>query len=128
MDIITEIYNEKVDYFIVEIEVIKKIISLIHSEFKNDWPSETYISCIDSLEKKDQKGCVLIVRRNRNIAKDTGTLLSPNDRKLGQNFRNKIVLTIYRINGDITKGWEGIPLWIPNIKLPEGKFFYGTNE
>lgn len=128
IDIVTESYDDHADYFVIEIEKIKDIISLIHSEFKNDWPAETYVNCIDSLEKKDQKQGILIIRRNRNIGKETGTLLSPDDRKLGKTFLDKIVLTVYRINGDIKKGWDGQPLWIPNIKFPEGKFFYSTDD
>lgn len=68
------------------------------------------------------------MRRNRKIAKDTGTLLSQDDRALGQKFLNNLVLTLYRITGDHAKDWDGEPLWIHNIKFPEGKFFYSTNE
>jgi hypothetical protein len=67
---------------------------------------------------------VLIVRRDRDIQKDTGTLLSPNDRKLADSFKGDSVLILYRLNGRREQGWEGNPFWVPDIKLPLGKNIY----
>ncbi|CZI16486.1 Z1 domain-containing protein [Legionella pneumophila serogroup 1] len=128
IDDITMAFDEQVEYAFVEIEVIKQLLSYTESEIEDDWPAENFINCIDSLEKKEQKQAVLIIRRNRNIGKETGTLLSPDDRKLGLQFPDRIVLTMYRITGDVKKGWAGISLWIPNIKFPQGKFFYSTDS
>ena len=127
LDDATQHYGQD-GYTVVDIEVIKNLLNYTHAEVENDWPVATYINCINSLEKKDQKKAILIVRRNRKIAKDTGTLLSQDDRALGQKFPNNLVLTLYRITGDHAKGWDGEPLWIPNIKFPVGKFFYSTSE
>ncbi|KTD73785.1 Z1 domain-containing protein [Legionella tucsonensis] len=128
IDDLTAAFDAQVEYTFVEIEIIKQLLSYTESEIENDWPAENFINCIDSLEKKEQKQAVLIVRRERNIGKETGTLLSPDDRKLGLRFQDKVVLTLYRITGDVRKGWAGIPLWIPNIKFPQGKFFYSTDS
>lgn len=38
------------------------------------------------------------------FAKGTGTLLSPNDRALGQSFGNNVVLSMYKMTGQ--KGWN----------------------
>lgn len=108
---------------IADINLFKKIIKLCHSEYKADWPSDIYTNCIDSLASKITYNSILIVRTNRNISRGTGTLLSPDDRKLGSEFKKQLVLTMYQINGESTKGWRGKPLWIPNIKFPEGNFF-----
>lgn len=108
---------------IADITLIKEIINLCHSEYEADWPRGIYINCIDSLANKNTSSSVLIVRTKRNISKETGTLLSPDDRKLGSKFKKQLVLTMYRINGESIKGWHGKPLWIPNIKFPEGNFF-----
>ena len=97
------------------------------SDVKNDWPKEKYIDCINSLADEDKEKAILIIRKDRNIGKNTGTLLSPTDRKLGDKFNNIIVLTMYRVLGTIDKGWNGKPLWIPNIKFPKDKFFYNCN-
>ena len=108
---------------IADINLFKNIIKLCHSEYKADWPSDIYTNCIDSLASKITYNSILIVRTNRNISRGTGTLLSPDDRKLGSEFKKQLVLTMYQINGESTKGWRGKPLWIPNIKFPEGNFF-----
>jgi len=120
--------SDETDFLNVEVPLIEDIIDLCETEFHYDWPKKTYIKCIKSLQEKDLKDAILIVRRNRNIGRNTGTLLSPDDRNLGLRFSNKLVLTMYRVNGSLEKGWDGSPLWIPNIKFPKGKFFYGTEE
>ena len=71
----------------------------------------------------------LIVRRNRDIGKGTGTLLSPADRRLGEEYPNELVLTMYKITGNKEKGWNGNEIWIPNIKLPGDSVYYtGENS
>lgn len=69
---------------------------------------------------------ILIVRRGRDVAQGTGALLSPNDWQLGGSFPRKVVLTMYQVTG--TKGWGGKPLWVPNIKLPDGAVYYDIIE
>lgn len=128
IDSILNNYSDENDYKIIDIEFIKEIIENCEAEFNNDWPHKTYIKCIESLQEKDSSKAILIVRRNRNIGRNTGTLLSPNDRKLGDQFDKQIVLTMYRIDGSVAKGWDGDPLWIPNIKFPKDKFFYNMEE
>lgn len=119
---------DNVEFSKIDVPFIEKIIDLCEAEFHNDWPRKTYVKCIKSLQEKYLKDVILIVRRDRNIGKNTGTLLSPDDRSLGLKFGDKLVLTMYRVNGSIEKGWDGEPLWIPNIKFPKDKFFYNTEE
>lgn len=76
--------------------------------------------------KRPQTKYRLIVRDNRDISFGTGTLLSPTDRKLGESFKDDVVLTLYRVKGEISKGWNGSPLWIPNIKFPDNTCYYDT--
>lgn len=71
-----------------------------------------------------EKG-ILIVRRNRQITQGTGSLLSPNDRDLGAEFKNQIVLTMYQITGN--HGWKRDSIWIPNIKLPSLMNYYDVH-
>lgn len=68
---------------------------------------------------------ILVVRRNRDVAQWTGALLSPNDWKTSNSFLGHVVLTMYQVTG--MKGWHGKKLWIPNIKLPNGKVYYDEN-
>ena len=49
-----------------------------------------------------------------------------NDWKLGSQFTDKTVLTMYQVTGN--KGWKGRKLWIPNIKLPHGTMYYDVLE
>ena len=35
---------------------------------------------------------------------------------------------MYRVSGDKEKGWDGLPLWIPNIKFPTDCCFYDIEE
>ena len=76
-------------------------------------------------EKPASQG-ILIVRRNRDVAKGTGALLSPNDWSLGGSFSDRVVLTMYKVTG--RKGWGGKEIWVPNIKLPNNVVYYDVKE
>lgn len=116
-------------YVDCEADLLIRLLGLVLSDSVEDFDTEKYIACIKGLKvKKPQVKCKLIVRTNREIAKNTGTLLSPNDRALGDSFNKDIVLTMYRITGSVEKGWEGRPLWIPNIKFPGNCCFYNMNK
>jgi len=110
-------------------ELIIKILKLVRSETVEDFNTDKFIACVKGLRtKRPQLKCKLIVRIDRDIAKGTGTLLSPNDRMLGDSFRKELVLTMYRVLGNQEKGWNGFPLWVPNIKFPDDCCFYNTEE
>ena len=110
-------------------ETVINLLQLVGSYDSQDFSSQKYISCVHALcAKRPSVKLRLIVRKNREISKGTGTLLSENDRKLGSKFDDEIVLTLYRINGEVAKGWNGTPLWIPNIKFPKNICFYDTFE
>lgn len=106
-----------------------KLLQLVGSNDNLDFSNKKYISCVHALcAKRPSVKLRLIIRKNRDISKGTGTLLSENDRKLGSLFDDEIVLTLYRVNGEIAKGWNGKPLWIPNIKFPKNICFYDVFE
>ena len=110
-------------------ETVINLLQLVGSYDSQDFSSQKYISCVNALcAKRPSVKLRLIVRKNREISKGTGTLLSENDRKLGSKFDDEIVLTLYRVNGEVAKGWNGKPLWIPNIKFPKNICFYDTFE
>lgn len=113
---------EENEGYSVNLQLIKKIIELIDSE-NNDWNKKAITAFISAyIAENPSKQGILIVRRNRDIARGTGTLLSPNDRALISRITDKISLTIYKVTG--TKGWNGHKIWIPNIKFPDGLVFY----
>lgn len=105
-----------------------KIVEKLKSDPGNNWSIAAYAGALHAIKSgKDTPNLTkLIIRRDRNIKRDTGTLLSPNDRSLGDDFPNVPVITFYRLNGFEEQGWAGKPFWVPNIKLPRGKVFHRT--
>ena len=113
----------------VEVDLIIKLLKLLKIENVNDFNSVKYISCLQGLiTKRPQIKCKLLVRTNRDIARGTGTMLSPLDRNMGEAFKKEVVFTMYRIIGSKEKGWDGSPIWMPNIKFPHDTCFYDIEE
>lgn len=109
----------------VDKEMLIDLLSKAGSVNTDDFDSNKYINSIKALaSKRPTTKFRLITRVNRNISRGTGTLLSEPDRILGDRFSNEVVLTMYRLNGLIDNGWNGSPLWVPNIKFPSGFCFY----
>lgn len=114
--------------YTVSLKLIKKVMEQLDSETADDWNAKAFIGFVNTLLATDPAAQgKLIVRRNRDIGKGTGTLLSPTDRNLGDTYPDDLVLTMYKITGNKSKGWDGTQLWIPNIKLP-GDCAYYTGE
>ena len=112
------------DVYSVNLKLMIKILDNIDSEF-GDWKSGVFISFLNTLlaSNSSEQGR-LIVRRNRDIGKSTGTLLSETDRLLGNQYQDQTVLTMYKITGNRDKGWDGRQIWIPNLKLPGTCIYY----
>lgn len=106
----------------VSLRLVVKILENVGSEC-DDWNVKSFIGFVNTfIADNPLAQGTLIVRRNRDIGKGTGTLLSPNDRALGDSFTDVVVLTMYKVTGN--KGWDGQQLWIPNIKLPGDVTYY----
>lgn len=115
---------EDTDSYVVSLKFVNSLLNEIVND-GDDWDSKSFEGFINSiLAENPLAQARLIVRRNRDIAKGTGTLLSENDRKLGDTFSDITVLTMYKVTG--TKGWNGEQLWIPNIKLPNDDVYYSV--
>lgn len=113
------------DFSDVDIEVIQSVLENVSSESPEDWDSKKFQNAVTiTANSQDKKTAKLLVRTNRNLGKDTGTMLSADDRNKTDNYNSDIVLVMYRVNGEKEKGWSGEPFWMPNIKLPEGFTFY----
>lgn len=122
MDTLLEAFSDG-DYS-VNLNLIANILLQCGSE-NGDWKGEVFSAFVKSIlsENAIAQGR-LIVRRERDIGRGTGTLLSPNDRILGESINDSIVLTVYKITGN--KGWGGKKLWIPNIKFPGDTVYYSV--
>ncbi len=118
-------FSETEASYQVNLRLIKEIFNHITSD--DDFDIKSFVSILDTIlsEKPSAQG-ILIVRRNRDVAKGTGALLSPNDWNLGGEFTNQVVLTMYKVTG--RKGWDGRELWVPNIKLPHNIVYYDVKE
>lgn len=128
IDPLVEQYKGKL-FCAVNPDTIIELLNHVGSNFKGDFNNEKFINCIRALEKKRPKvKCQLLVRYERDISRGTGTLLSPNDRALVDRYHDTIVFVLYRVNGQTDKGWNGKPLWIPNIKFPDDCCFYDIIE
>lgn len=77
------------------------------------------------LAERPVEQAILVVRRGREVTQGTGSLLSPNDRAIGDQFPSKFVLTMYQISGE--HGWKQDNIWVPNIKLPEFLNYYDVH-
>lgn len=135
MAINVETINQLIEHYAmkpsieIDADFLIKVLSLVKSETLEDFNTDKYVACLYGLKaQRPHVKCRLIVRIDRDIAKGTGTMLSPNDRALGERYYNEVVLTVYRINGNKNKGWDGKPLWIPNIKFPMDCCFYDIEE
>lgn len=118
-------FDENEPSYQVSLRLMKEVFSHITSD--DDFDISSFISVLDTMlaDKPSAQG-ILIVRRNRDVAKGTGALLSPNDWALGGSFTNLVVLTMYKVTG--RKGWDGKELWIPNIKLPSSMVYYDVKD
>lgn len=125
--LIDRLHPANVEHVSVDKAEIVSLLKLFQGEGSDSWSTGYFKKCIDLLDIDDSH-FILIVRRNRNIQKGTGTLLSPTDRKTGKSFPNAVVLTLYQVIGNRDKGWSGSPVWVPNIKLPEGYYFQGIEN
>ena len=125
VDELLENYDSITRSYIVESNILIEILRYTGSYDTTDFDSIKYINCIRALSaKRPHIRCRLAVRRNRDITYGTGTLLSPTDRALSDSFSEDVVLILYRINGDKEKGWNGFPVWVPNIRFPNDVNFY----
>ena len=118
-------FSETEPYYQVSLRLMKEIFT--HIKPSSDFKLASFNAIIDIMlaESPTTQG-ILIVRRGRDVAQGTGALLSPNDWQLGGSFPRKVVLTMYQVTG--SKGWGGRPLWVPNIKLPDGAVYYDVIE
>lgn len=125
IDKLLQRFADEEPYYQINLRLMKEIFS--HIVPSSDFRQSAFMSLIDMMlaEKPAAQG-ILIVRRNRNVAKGTGALLSPNDWKLGGSFTDKVVLTMYQMTGE--KGWNGERIWVPNIKLPNNVVYYDVSE
>lgn len=129
IDILLAQYSKEHETETTTFEIIQNLFKYLGSKEIIDWDAKKFANCVQSLSvKRPSTKCYIIIRRDRDISKGTRTLLSPSDRKIGDRLNKALVVTLYRINGKVSKGWSGKPFWIPNIKFPSDVCFYDVRD
>ena len=112
----------------INLELMIKILEHVSAD---DMNIDAYIEIIESVQNKNPltQG-MLLVRRHRNITKNSGALLSENDWDITNQYESQFVLTMYQLEGKKEQGWDGSPIWVPNIKLPKTKdnYYYLSDD
>ncbi len=118
-----------IGFFDSSVDLVLQLLAEVRSELIEDWDSKSFYNAVKIYSTANKtRTCCLVVRRDRRLRKNTGTMLSENDRLLSNSISDKIVLVMYRLTGEKVLGWNGHPIWLPNIKLPDGNAFYRINE
>ncbi|EHU2105374.1 UNVERIFIED_CONTAM: Z1 domain-containing protein [Acinetobacter baumannii] len=124
-DLNEDFHQEAPDLYQIDSDLMLSLLEGLGEYDKWDWDLSKYISCINALKsKRPSLRYYLLIRHNRQISKGTGTMLSPNDRKIGDNKPDDLILTLYQVTGDIKFKWDGKPFWLPNIKFPRNMLFW----
>jgi len=106
---------------------VKKILNHIASEDVDDWNQDAFLNALSSIQKlKSDIKIHLLIRTERRLSRGTGTMLSENDRRISNSYSNDIVLILYKITGERELGWDGSPIWLPNVRFPKNYLFYKT--
>jgi hypothetical protein len=115
-------YSSDEDYQLVDSSLAVELLEASGNDEYGGIPSRVFADSIKNINNAGK--VVLIVRRGRQISANTGTLLSPDDRRLANGFKMDAVLVLYRLTGEAERGWGGAPFWIPDVKLPSNKVVY----
>ena len=108
----------------ITIDILANLLTKVESE---DELLGQFKMAVDLLVAKGDPQEVLMYKRvDRSIGRNTGTMLSPDDRLLSKRHLKKTIIFLYRIIGEESKGWSGKPLWLINFRFPENYVFIGS--
>ena len=116
------------DLYKIGIEELFWILDKLGNYVSDDWDKEKFIAGIEALKTQYPAFKIyVLVKTERNLSRATGTMLSEDDRKLGEKYPDDLFLTLYQVVGSKDKGWQGKDFWLPNIKLPhKGLVYWGV--
>lgn len=113
------------DPVLVSVDDMMELLGALGAYDPDDWDKAKFMQCLATTKKLSSPvSCKILVRRDRDVSKGTGSLLSENDRSLIDDLSAEVVLVFYRLNGKRSQGWKGNPFWVPNIKFPNGLTYY----
>ena len=116
------------DLYKIDIEELFLILDKLGNYVSDDWDKEKFIAGIEALKTQHPAFKIyVLVKTERNLSRATGTMLSEDDRKLGEKYPDDLFLTLYQVVGSKDKGWQGKDFWLPNRKLPhKGLVYWGV--
>jgi hypothetical protein len=122
LDDLLKNFDEKESHYIVDAKEAANFLAATETEELGGIERSIFEEAIKNINLDGK--VVLAVRRDRAISANTGTLLSPDDRRLSSKYEKDAVLILYRLTGEKAKGWDGQPFWVPNVKLPGHRVIY----
>lgn len=116
------------DLYQIDIEDLFLVLDKLGHYVPDDWNKEKFIAGVEALKaQRPSFKTYVLIKTGRKLSRATGTMLSEDDRKLGEKYPNDLFLTLYQVVGNKDKGWQGEDFWLPNIKLPyKGLVYWGV--
>lgn len=128
--ILPSILKDKIqsDLYQIDIEDLFLVLDKLGHYVPDDWNKEKFIAGVEALKaQRPSFKTYVLIKTGRKLSRATGTMLSEDDRKLGEKYPNDLFLTLYQVVGNKDKGWQGENFWLPNIKLPyKGLVYWGV--
>ncbi|HFC1376514.1 TPA: Z1 domain-containing protein [Neisseria gonorrhoeae] len=113
------------DLYQIDIEDLFLVLDKLGRYVPDDWNKEKFIAGVEALKaQRPSFKTYVLIKTGRKLSQATGTMLSEDDRKLGEKYPNDLFLTLYQVVGNKDKGWQGKDFWLPNIKLPHNGLVY----
>lgn len=113
------------DLYRIDIEDLFLVLDKLGRYVPDDWNKEKFIAGVEALKaQRPSFKTYVLIKTGRKLSRATGTMLSEDDRKLGEKYPNDLFLTLYQVVGNKDKGWQGKDFWLPNIKLPHNGLVY----
>lgn len=113
------------DLYQIDIENLFLVLDKLGRYVPDDWNKEKFIAGVEALKaQRPSFKTYVLIKTGRKLSRATGTMLSEDDRKLGEKYPNDLFLTLYQVVGNKDKGWQGKDFWLPNIKLPHNGLVY----
>ncbi|HFA4642962.1 TPA: DEAD/DEAH box helicase [Neisseria gonorrhoeae] len=113
------------DLYQIDIEDLFLVLDKLGRYAPDDWNKEKFIAGVEALKaQRPSFKTYVLIKTGRKLSRATGTMLSEDDRKLGEKYPNDLFLTLYQVVGNKDKGWQGKDFWLPNIKLPHNGLVY----
>ena len=120
--------QENNDLYEIDHNILLAILDNLGSYQSDDWNKEKFISAIKALQsQRPTFKAYVLIKEDRKLSRGTGTMLSEDDRRLGERKSDALVLTLYQLTGETKLYWQGKAFWLPNIKFPHKGMVYWSN-